>query len=439
MKREDVENAESSSISKLQGFQELIANISRYQLVGDFFNTRATCRFIRSSLQDELPRMINQMKPKSICFGMGCAFILNENHQLSILCYDKEEMGNYGWPEISLESSNKPQKIPMLSGTCQMAVGVGHALFLKQDGTVYGWGNNETGQLGLGQEITQCDYPTCIPGLTNVIQISTSNASSLFLKEDGTVWATGDNRDNQLGISHISHETFEPIQIPGLNNIIQVEATDGHSFFLNREGEVLGCGYDLRGELGLASERHYFTPTKIPNLSNIKQISAQKTHCFFLTHDGKVLAWGRNERGQLGTGNSHYYQNVVELPGLPKIAKVISGPTHTLFIDEEGGVWACGDNSYGKLGMSGLPLMPTPVKIINFCDLESASLGENLTVFFKADGSSYASGNMESLGQPEHYAKPTPLKLLNQWQAAYSSFTKQPEEQEDRNNPGQTR
>ncbi|HZD60439.1 MAG TPA: hypothetical protein VE439_08330, partial [Anaerolineae bacterium] len=81
----------------------------------------------------------------------------------------------------------------------KIAAGVGcHSLALKQDGTVWGWGDNSFGQLGDGTK-TNRSTPVQAKALTNVTAIAAGDAHSLARKSDGTVWAWGGNGFGQLG------------------------------------------------------------------------------------------------------------------------------------------------------------------------------------------------------------------------------------------------
>ena len=92
--------------------------------------------------------------------------------------------------------------VSSLSGVTAVSGGSSYSLALKNDGTVWAWGSNSSGQLGTGNT-TNSKVPVQVPSLSGVIAIAAGtsglNYHSLALKADGTVWAWGDNNYGQLG------------------------------------------------------------------------------------------------------------------------------------------------------------------------------------------------------------------------------------------------
>ena len=107
----------------------------------------------------------------------------------------------------------------------EIATGDQHILALRDDGTVWSWGRNDSGQLGLGNT-DHVNTPTLIIELSNITQISAAQNYSFALRDDGTVWAWGENRSEYLGFGTLfgPNSVLTPQQIPGLNNISKIAA-----------------------------------------------------------------------------------------------------------------------------------------------------------------------------------------------------------------------
>jgi alpha-tubulin suppressor-like RCC1 family protein len=73
------------------------------------------------------------------------------------------------------------------------AQNAGHALFMNGSGQVWSVGNNVNGQLGLGDTLTTRNVATLIPSLNNVRMISAGGLHSLFLFQNGSIVGCGDN------------------------------------------------------------------------------------------------------------------------------------------------------------------------------------------------------------------------------------------------------
>jgi alpha-tubulin suppressor-like RCC1 family protein len=106
-------------------------------------------------------------------------------------------------------SRNAPVQVKGLAGVSAIAVGSSHTLALRKDGTVWAWGSNKSGQLGIGKNAA---LPVQVSGLTGVSAIAVRSSHTIALKKDGTVWAWGSNKSGQLGIGNTGYR-FTPAQV----------------------------------------------------------------------------------------------------------------------------------------------------------------------------------------------------------------------------------
>src|SRR5215216_1533446 len=104
-----------------------------------------------------------------------------------------------------------PAQIDDLMFVKDVSAGSGFSVVLKNDGTVWTWGNNQFGQLGNGTTTPfTSNRPAQVPGLSGVTAISAGTTSVIALKSDGTVWMWGFNGSGELGIGlqdFIAHPT----------------------------------------------------------------------------------------------------------------------------------------------------------------------------------------------------------------------------------------
>jgi len=99
-----------------------------------------------------------------------------------------------------------------LTNIIAISAGGDHSLALKNDSTVWAWGNNTSGQVGDGSSSYEVLTPVQVVGLSNIIAISAGGGHSVALKNDGTVWSWGENEKGQLGDgTHIDRRT--PVQV----------------------------------------------------------------------------------------------------------------------------------------------------------------------------------------------------------------------------------
>jgi alpha-tubulin suppressor-like RCC1 family protein len=162
-----------------------------------------------------------------------------------------------------------PVQVQGLTGIISMSAGSAHSLFLKNDGTVWACGDNTYGQLGDGT--TTAKIKAVQLPLTGIIAISTKDRHSLFLKNDGTVWACGFNLTGQLGNDTTTgyNPNATPLQIPGLTGIIAIAAGSNHSVFLKNDGTLWACGLNSSGQLGDGTTIDRYTPVQVINLCKL--------------------------------------------------------------------------------------------------------------------------------------------------------------------------
>ena len=216
----------------------------------------------------------------------------------------------------------------------QISAGGSHSLFLKSDGSVWASGKNNYGQLGDG---TTTNRSTPVPVMNGVAAISAGSNHTLFLKSDGSVWATGANGNGQLG-DGTKTARITPVQVMG--GVAAISAGKYHSLFLKSDGSVWATGANLSGELGDGTSTDRMTPLQV--MSGGAAISAGASHSLFLKSDGSVWATGANAYGQLGDGTTTNRHTPVQVMG--GVAAISAGNGYTLLLKSDGSVWVTGYN-----------------------------------------------------------------------------------------------
>ncbi len=295
-----------------------------------------------------------------------------------------------------VDKSN-PIQVASLSGIIAISAGCNHSLFLKNDGTVWACGYNNYGQLGDGTTTTTIPLPIQLSYLNGITAISAGYEHSLFLKNDGTVWACGTNSSGELG-DGTTFDKLIPVQVNSLSGIIAITAGDDCSFFLKNDGTVWACGNSGSGELGIGSSSNiYITiPVQVNSLSGITAISNNNAHTIFLKNDGSVWACGRNNYGTLGDGTTINKSTPVQVNSLSGIIGIAAGAEFSLFLKNDGTAWACGINGYGQLGDGTNVNKSVPVQVIGLCitcDPPPAPTATNAIICANNTASLSATGN----------------------------------------------
>jgi RHS repeat-associated protein len=243
----------------------------------------------------------------------------------------------------------------VFSGIVGVSAGRFHALALKTDGTVWAWGGNDSGQLGLGSTI---DSPTPLPisGLSNIVAVSAGGAHSLALDASGNVWAWGSNIDGQLGDGTNNNQ---PVPKQVLTGVSSIGAGGLHSLAV-KATYVWSWGKNDHGQLALGTGNDVLSPTQTA-IGGVIQVSAGLSHSVALKSDHTVRTWGFNSNGQLGNNSILDSSSPVTPAGLPAISQVSGGAYHSVAAGFNGTMYAWGLNAQGQLGNMGTLDQHSPV------------------------------------------------------------------------------
>ena len=206
-------------------------------------------------------------------------------------------------------NKNTPVQVSDLTGIITaISAGGNHTVALKNDGTVttvWAWGLNSSGQLGDGTTDSK-KTPVQVSDLTGIVMaISAGGSHTVALKNDGTVWAWGSNDYGQLG-DGTTAESHIPVQVGGsspLTHVIAISAGNMHTVALKDDGTVWAWGNNSYGKLGDGTTTESHIPVQVSDLTGVIKIAAGESHTVALQSDGTLWAWGKNnDYGQLGDG-----------------------------------------------------------------------------------------------------------------------------------------
>ncbi|RUS47332.1 WG repeat-containing protein [Cohnella sp. AR92] len=303
-----------------------------------------------------------------------------------------------------------PKQIQGIDHVKFISAGYSHSTAIKEDGTVWKWGSNSFGMMGVGSSSSAGipGKPTQVKGIMDVVAIADSAYFTLALKKDGTVWGWGSNNVGQLGIGRMSDYEAVPVQIPSLSHIKAIYATFYDSYALTDDGEVWTWGN--RTTCSGATCQRYATPTPtlFEGLDDVVALSDE----IAIKNDGTVVKWGYNDYGNLGVGLSEngYSPDPLRLTDLSDITAV--SQTHA--VTKDGVVWAWGRNDYGQVGDGTTETRRTPVMLKGIKNIKDIASGLEVTVALTKDGTLYEWGNNhngEISNSTADVLPPTPVPL----------------------------
>ncbi|MDY3777872.1 MAG: hypothetical protein SOZ53_03325 [Candidatus Onthovivens sp.] len=227
-----------------------------------------------------------------------------------------------------------------------------HTLILKNDGTLWGCGRNEYGQLGLGDTTNRTAFIQIATNTDDIKSVYCGGYHTFILKNDGTLWGCGRNYEGQLGLGDTTDRTTFTQITTNADDIKSVYCGGYHTFILKNDDTLWGCGYNGHGNLGSGDTTNKNTFTQITtNANDIKEICCGYNHTFILKNDGTLWGCGLNAHGQLGLGDTtHRYAFTQVTTNTNNIKEIYCGDCYTLILKNDGTLWGCGYNGYGNLG-----------------------------------------------------------------------------------------
>ncbi len=320
-----------------------------------------------------------------------------------------------------------------------LSAGTAHVLALKSDGSLWSWGENRYGQLGIGNTVDQ-NKPVQVGLDKDWKSIETGSHHSFAIKNEGSLWAWGYNSSGELGVESMSTYKNKPIQV-GLDKDWElVSSGSGATYGIRKDGTLWGWGATS------FATSNQLKPIQIGSENNWKSVSNSSDHILLLKNNGTLWSIGKNYFGQLGFGNYsngvdtlsqigfnddwefvlansgvsygmvaggalwvwgrfNYNQNSqwnkpVDLFANKHYWNNITANAFNFFgVSIDGSLWGCGYNEYGQLANGTRDLIYDPTQIGSEKNWKKVVVGTYGNTFaIKKDGTLWASG-LNDIGQ----------------------------------------
>ncbi len=362
--------------------------------------------------------------------------------------------GSVGKLGVNDTTSRSTPVTTLLGGTNwkSIACGTNHAVALKTDGTLWSWGFNNKGVMGVN-DTTQRNTPvTTLLGGTNWKSISAGGDYTVALKTDGTLWSWGGNDFGQLGVNDITQRNTPVTTLLGGTNWKSTACGNFHTVAIKTDGSLWTWGYNSYGQLGNNRPRLLTTTvltgtatagSNVFNTTDTGGISVSAIYSSIYTSPpsgsfsggppvpiiisvdtnvsitfGFMSNFSSNYSGTLTfeqLGSEHRSTPITTLLGGTNWKSIDCGYSHTVAIKTDGTLWTWGSNSYGHLGVNDTISRSTPVTtLLGGINWKQVSSGFNHTASIKTDGTLWSWGNnyFGQLGVNNMAARNTPVTTL---------------------------
>ncbi|GMQ47919.1 FG-GAP-like repeat-containing protein [Vibrio sp. 10N] len=293
--------------------------------------------------------------------------------------------------DTALRNSLNPLEMASNHAWVDIAVGDDFVILIDELGQIYSHGYSYLGALGLGDDVRQTNSLTKIDDSTDWKSVSAYDDHVIATKNDGSVWTWGYNSSGQLGRNNTS-TLYKPEKVDFTATANKVLADIYSTYVIDEKGVLWATGSDSSGHFALGatySSSVFVTPSYQVSYAG-KALSAGRHHYYVLDASGVLWGGGQGSSYLLGI-NDDVHKATPSRPSLSQWIDVSSGVYTTMAINSDGRLWGWGDNSYNLLTAEEVSYLNTPYPI-NDDTWQAISVGTYHAVGIKSDGTLWARG-----------------------------------------------
>lgn len=346
----------------------------------------------------------------------------------------------------------------------QVACGGAHTAVVTESGAVFTMGLNDYGQLGHTPKAHHAPVPQQVALPEAAMAVSAGHFHTLALTVSGSLWAWGRNWHGQLGLgSDAGSVEWQPVLVKALlgSRVVAVDAGMEHSLAVTAEGKVFSWGAGGHGRLGhgtsslsrwLAADQS--TPRQVRALDSVRvtQVAAADTSSGCVDDDGCMHTWGNGRFWQLAQGKSiPESATPLQVPGAREVSALSLGGLYGAAVGPGGELMMWGTNESGVLGMgpNSASSLRQPTRVPNFMCEQVASgwkhcaaltghgalytwgWGGSMGSTYGFEGGPGSTGGQLGLGNEFDYWQPTQVEWLQLDDTDVRRWRGDPESEDD--------
>ena len=338
----------------------------------------------------------------------------------SSLCVDQSgALWSFGSPTFGVLGGGdkkerlSPQEIDWEGSAVSVSCGDHHCFVIDTQGKLWGFGLNDKGQLGMGDLYVFNRVPRHVTTSSQVRLVACGTEHTVYIDYDGQLWSFGDNTTGQLGLGHFrSVHTPQRIEMKNQELSFDTVSCGSNHTVCKSNGLLYVFGDNSDGQLGLGSEYHINEPVLLPCSFFATEISCGSQFTIVLSDVGQVYSFGSNKHGELGLGDKKRRTVPSVIDSLEEIQHISCGREHSMCIDSEDYLWTWGSNAFGQLGFGEQTDTTKPKRLDK--KVLAFSKGGHHSIIKDIDNNTWAFGKNDKgqLGTGDKTTKRTPTPLL---------------------------
>jgi alpha-tubulin suppressor-like RCC1 family protein len=277
---------------------------------------------------------------------------------------------------------------------------------IRDNGTLWLWGSNSSGQLGDGTSNNRSS-PVQL-GLDTWRFVTGSLLTTAAIRTDYTLWMWGNNTSGKLGDSTTVAKN-SPIQVAGSWSQVSIGGYASHVVALDMSGRLFTWGFGAAGQLGSGTAASRSSPLQVGTLSYIS-VAAGTSMTAAIDFSNRLYVWGAGTAGNLGDGTTVGKSSPIQIAADKQWLSVVIGGDRVTAITTDKQIWMWGSNVYGAFGDNTTTYRSSPVQISAFTpnyplssptqvgtsNWSDITAGSDFTAAIRTNGSLYAWGNNAS-------------------------------------------
>jgi alpha-tubulin suppressor-like RCC1 family protein len=234
-----------------------------------------------------------------------------------------------------------------------LAAGESHSLALTTNGTLWGWGDNQYAQLDPTNYASSFTRPTLLNPDTDWITIASGYYHTLAIKTNLTLWSWGDNSSGQLGLGNTElYSVPSPVGMDSDWSMVRGGAN--HTLATKTNLTIWSCGANSiwdggqflpGGQLGLGDSVDRNALTQIGTDSDWFTVAAGAAHTIAIKTNRTLWAWGWNNYDQLGDGTQEERTSPMQIGTDSDWQSIAGGSVHSIALKTIGTLWEWGKGS----------------------------------------------------------------------------------------------
>ncbi len=258
-----------------------------------------------------------------------------------------------------------------------LAVGVAHACGISAAAKLFCWGSDSAG--GIGDGGANINQPTAVPvdAAFTYTQVAASNYSTCGIRSDTGLLCWGNNTSGQLGLGDTTQRTVPTLVGTGYLKVAMFQTS---TCAIKIDGTLQCWGNQTGGRLGNGAGAGFIPTPQVISIGGMAaDVSLGWDHGCAVRVDGQILCWGENAVGQLGDGTAtaSLFPVLVSIGG--PATQISAGQMYSCALRSDSKAFCWGEGTSGKLGNSSPAGSLSPVAAHSAYNFTSIKTSANTT------------------------------------------------------------